>query len=84
MNRWAEVDLTQLGPQTSHSAHRRREIVLEIGRNAQAEFLASAKRSPRSRCPDQALRRHAPDVEAVASHQMSLDQRDPVRPARRQ
>src|SRR5207244_13518512 len=60
--------------QLSHPGHRGAKVIFNPGRDEHAEFVRTAHVRPRTRRPNDPFRRHAADVEAIASHQVFLDQ----------
>ena len=81
------VDAAEARPQLPHAGHDGAEIALHGAGKRQAEFVAACNLGPGARRPHEPLRRDAADVEAIASHQVALDQRhagaEPGGPRRR-
>ena len=63
--------------------HRQREINLDVSGRRSAEMRGVAHVGIDPRRPDQRLRRHAADIQAVAADQVTLDQRNPGPEGRR-
>ena len=61
--------------QPAHPIHHRAEVHARAGRHPHAELARPAHVGDGAGRPDQALRRHAADVEAIAAHQPALDER---------
>ena len=71
------VDAADLRPQPAHAGHGGAEVALDAARERQAELGPVPRRRPDARRPEDPLRRHAADVEAVAAHQAAFDQGHP-------
>ncbi len=59
---------------TAHTLHGRREVDLHASGDPDADRGSCANVADRSRRPDHGLRGHAADVEAVAAHEIALDE----------
>jgi hypothetical protein len=64
-----------LGTQSSQALHDGGKIDVRAVRHDDAELSRVAHLCGRPRCPQECLRRHTANVEAVAAHQLALDQR---------
>ena len=67
---------TDVGAQSAHSLHDLAEIRRRAGRDIHAELTRLAHRSHGPGRADDGLGRHAPYVQAIAAHEMFLDERD--------
>src|SRR5262249_26118089 len=70
------IGRTQRGSQPTHPLHDRREINARSGWHLDAVLSGVAEGSCHTRRGDQRLARNAADVEAVAAHELALDQGD--------
>jgi hypothetical protein len=69
------VVVADAGTQPSHAFHHCGEVDARAGWNMHAKLVGVPHLMRRTRRTDQSLRRHAPDVQAIAAHQMLLDER---------
>ena len=69
------VQPADLRAQPAHPIHHRAEVHARAGRHPHAELARPAHVGDGAARPDQALRRHAADIEAIAAHQPALDER---------
>ena len=68
--------LADIGAQPAHPLHRRGEVDLRFARERNAELGTAARLVRRARRANDAFRRHAADVQAIAAHEIALDERD--------
>ncbi len=69
------IDVADSRAKLAHAGHRRTEVPRDAAGEGQAELGRVPRRRPDPRRPDESLRGDAADIEAVATHQVPLDQR---------
>jgi hypothetical protein len=70
------IVLADVRAYAAHPLHDGGEVHLGSGGDAHPEVFCEAQVSGHAGGADQGLRRHAPDVQAIAAHQVALDDRD--------